>query len=96
MEHFVNYPQFLMNENNTNDLVDHPQHYNQGKFEVIEEMEMLFGREAVKVFCRLNAYKYYRRAPFKGNMQQDYEKGDWYLNYLKELEEKDYYGETPY
>lgn len=37
--------------------VDHPAHY-QGKHECIDVMRAMFGDEAVKGFCRCNAFKY--------------------------------------
>lgn len=70
---------------NKKEMVDHPAHYNQNKFEVIDEMVMLFGIEDVKTFCKLNAYKYKSRAPFKGNQEQDLQKADWYLQRYLDL-----------
>lgn len=63
------------------EVVNHPEHYNQGKYEVIDEMRILFGDEAVKTFCRLNVYKYFRRAELKGK-EEDKKKAEWYLDYL--------------
>ena len=56
-----------------------PSHY-QGK-EVFNQMVTLFGVEEVKVFCRLNAYKYLSRAGKKeGNpIDQEVKKALWYL-----------------
>ena len=68
------------------EMVDHPSHYNQFKRETIEEMRLLFGIEAVKSFCKCNAYKYLRRAKFKGNEEEDLKKAEWYLDYLDKLE----------
>lgn len=78
-------PSLLINEEflESKEMVDHPSHYNQGKREVIEEMRILFGDEAVESFCRLNAYKYMRRAEFKGNKKEDLDKADWYMDYLE-------------
>ncbi len=46
--------------------VEHPSHYQSNdRLECIEEMQLMFGAEAVKTFCRLNAYKYYYRAGCK-------------------------------
>ena len=69
-----------------NNMVDHPSHYNQFKREVIEEMRLLFGDEAVKSFCKLNAYKYIRRADFKGQKEEDLKKAEWYIDYLDKME----------
>lgn len=67
------------------DPVNHPAHYTYGKHECIEEMEILFGREAVISYCRLAAYKYKYRAGHKDDAQLDYQKADWYLDKAKML-----------
>lgn len=67
------------------EMVDHPQHYNTGKREVIEEMRILFGDEQVAAFCKLNAYKYLRRADYKGNKEEDLKKAEWYIDYAAKL-----------
>lgn len=67
------------------DMVNHPSHYNQGKREVIEEMRLMFGDKEVKSFCKLNAYKYMRRAEYKGNKEQDLKKAEWYVDYLEKM-----------
>lgn len=61
------------------DPINHPAHYTYGKRECIDEMEILFGREAVISYCRLAAYKYKYRAGHKGDPALDYAKADWYL-----------------
>ncbi len=66
--------------------VNHPSHYKQGKYETIEKMRLMFGDEAVKTFCKLNAFKYIDRADYKENKEQDLRKAEWYLNYLEEME----------
>lgn len=67
------------------DPVNHPAHYTYGKHECIEEMEILFGREAVISYCRLAAYKYKYRAGHKDDAERDYQKADWYLDKAAEL-----------
>jgi hypothetical protein len=65
--------------------VDHPSHYNrEDAMECIEEMELIFGKEAVKHFCLCNAWKYRYRAADK-NGEEDLKKSDWYLRKYKEL-----------
>ena len=64
--------------------VDHPTHY-QGKNECIDVMIAMFGVEAVKSFCRCNAYKYRFRAD-KKNGEEDIRKAEWYESKLIELE----------
>ena len=64
--------------------VDHPEYY-QGKNECIDVMIAMFGVEAVKSFCRCNAYKYRFRADRK-NGEEDIRKAEWYESKLIELE----------
>ena len=66
------------------DLVNHPNHYTNGGIECIDEMILIFGKEATMHFCLLNAWKYRRRALDK-NGQQDMDKSHWYINKYKEL-----------
>ena len=68
-----------------NDNVNHPQHYTFGKYECLAVMIEVFGVEAVKTFCRLNAWKYQWRADHK-NGTEDIEKAAWYLRKYLELE----------
>ena len=70
---------------NNQEMVDHPAHYNTGKREVIEEMRLIFGDEAVAAFCKLNAYKYMRRADHKGHKEEDLKKAEWYMDYLEKM-----------
>lgn len=68
-------------------MVEHPPHYETGKFECIEVMEETQGKEAVQNFCICNAFKYlYRHA--KKNGLEDVKKAIWYLNKFVELEER--------
>lgn len=67
--------------------VNHPKHYNrEGGMECIDEMILVFGKEAVQNFCLCNAWKYRYRAADK-NGEEDLKKSDWYLNKYKELKE---------
>ena len=73
------------------DNVNNPKHYNrENAFQCIDEMELVFGREAVMNFCLLNAWKYRYRAADK-NGEEDLKKSDWYLKKYKELK-----SELPY
>ena len=73
----------VTNEVATN-AVNHPSHYNQSGMECIDEMVLIFGREATKHFCLLNAWKYRARAMYK-NGQEDMDKANWYIAKYKEL-----------
>lgn len=68
------------------DVVNEPSHYKHGSFEVIDEMVIVFGIKDTIQFCRMNAWKYRARAPFKGNMDQDMAKANRYLEMAAELE----------
>lgn len=69
------------------DNINHPSHY-QGKHECIEVMRAMFGDEAVKGFCRCNAYKYRFRAGRKATSSaaEDIAKAEFYEDYLMKME----------
>lgn len=69
-----------------NDPVNHPEHYTNGAMECIDEMILVFGKEAVKNFCVCNVWKYRYRALTKGGIE-DKKKSDWYVQKYKELSE---------
>lgn len=73
-----------VNEKSVNDNVNHPSHYTTGKYECIDVMIEIFGIEAVKTFCLLNAFKYNYRSGRK-NGRQDIEKAVWCSNKYLEL-----------
>ena len=68
--------------------INHPKHYNTYGIEVIDMMLKIFGKEKVKNFCELNAFKYRMRVGSKpGNgVYKDLAKEDWYLKKKEELE----------
>lgn len=68
------------------DVIERPEHYNHGGMECIDEMILIFGKEAVMHFCVCNAWKYRKRAMYK-NGEEDMKKSDWYMNKYKELSE---------
>ena len=71
------------------DPVNHPAHYETGKYQCIDVMIEVFGVEAVTIFCRLNAFKYNWRSERKGG-REDIEKAVWYLRkYLELTEDKE-------
>lgn len=70
--------------------VNNPEHYNQHAIGCIDEMVILFGKEAVINFCICNAWKYRERAPLYGTPEQDNEKADWYLKKARELQDPIY------
>lgn len=68
------------------DNVNHPSHYETGKFECIEVMLETQGKEAVKSFCVCNAFKYLYRHKNKNELE-DIKKAVWYLKKFIDLEE---------
>lgn len=71
------------NDEKIYDNVEHPAHYETGKYECIEVMEEVFGPDAVKDFCLCNAFKYVYRTNRKNGVE-DLKKAQWYINrYLK-------------
>lgn len=65
--------------------VKNPPHYLQGAYETIDEMIIVFGLEATITYCRMCAWKYRARAPYKDDFFKDQAKADWYLNKACEL-----------
>ncbi len=61
--------------------VNHPKHYNTGKYETIDVIE-----DWKLGFHCGNAVKYISRHQYKGNLKQDIEKAIWYLQrYLERI-----------
>jgi hypothetical protein len=65
--------------------VDHPKHYNQYPFEVLDMMVAIWGRERVIDYCLINAFKYRMRLGYKDDIKLDLEKERWYLDKALEL-----------
>lgn len=74
-------------ESGKEDVVNHPKHYETGKFECIDVMIETQGVQAVINFCICNAFKYIYRHNFKNNLE-DVKKAKWYIDKAIELEEK--------
>ena len=66
----------------TEDAVNHPSHYNYGKIECIEAIEESMSSEAFKGYLKGNTIKYLWRYERKGKKVQDLHKAQWYLNKL--------------
>ena len=67
------------------ELVNHPDHYNQGSMEAIDAMIGAYGKQAVKTFCKINAFKYLWRLGHKDAEEQEVGKIKWYLDKYIEL-----------
>ena len=65
------------------DEIDHPNHYNQGKIEVIDFLE-----DQLLDFRLANVIKYICRYRYKGTPLKDLKKAQWYLNRYIEWYEK--------
>ena len=75
-----------LKETQEKEAVNHPDHYKAGTFECIDVMIELFGIDAVKNFCLLNAFKYLWRCDHKENRSKDVEKAGWYISKFADLE----------
>lgn len=78
-----------MNDFKKVEMVEHPQHYNQGNIECIDAMESAFGTGEVSSFCKLNAFKYLWRAGDKINTVEDLKKARWYIDKIIEIQTRD-------
>lgn len=72
-------------EDANNAAVEHPEHYKTGKIECIDAMVEVYGAEATKDFCLLNAFKYLWRCKHKGKDIEDIKKAKFYLEKYLEL-----------
>jgi len=70
-----------------------PYHYKLYPIETIDMMVSIWGREAVAMYCEINAFKYRMRVGTKisslveDSTTTDLRKERWYLNKAKELRE---------
>lgn len=71
-----------MSEDKKTEMVNHPNHYNCGKIEVIDAIE-----DWNLGFCLGNAVKYIARANHKGKKKEDLQKAKWYIE--RELNKDD-------
>lgn len=71
------------------DVVDHPSHYTQGRFEAIDVIADALTPEMLEGFCIGNVLKYVLRYRHKNGVE-DLRKAQWYLNYaINPLDEGD-------
>ena len=72
------------------DNINHPTHYETGKYECIDVMQEAIGVEDTKGFCLCNAFKYIYRCTKKHvSPVEDVKKAIWYLNKFIELEKRE-------
>lgn len=72
-----------------NDMVNNPEHYNLGKYEVIDIIGDQLGEEGLRGFCLGNSLKYVCRAGKKeeDKTTEDLKKAIWYLDYYIKIRE---------
>ena len=68
------------------DVVNNPNHYNNGSIECIEGIQASMSAEAFAGYLKGNCMKYLWRYNYKGKPVQDLQKAQWYLaELIKEL-----------
>ena len=66
------------------DVVNHPSHYETGKFECFDVMREIYGDAVVKNFSLCNAFKYLYRYSRKNGIE-DIRKAKWYIDHFLEI-----------
>lgn len=74
-------------KNSEQEMVNHPDHYNQGGIECFDVIKAFHGQDAFEGFCAGNVLKYVMRYKHKGQPQKDLEKARVYLNEIIKLYE---------
>ena len=68
-----------MSEDEEEDYVHAPHHYNTGNIECIEAIEESMSSVAFKGYLKGNCIKYLWRYDYKGKQVEDLQKAQWYL-----------------
>ncbi len=68
-----------------NDMVNHPEHYNKGKYETYDVIVDTLGKHEAISYCQGNILKYIMRMWNKDKPLQDAEKAEWYLKAMIKL-----------
>ena len=71
-------------DDNIEDVVNNPNHYNTGGVECIEGIESSMSHDAFLGYLKGNCMKYLWRYEYNGEPLEDLEKAQWYLNLLLE------------
>ena len=69
----------------SDDMVNHPPHYKNGKVECITAIEASMSTEEFKGYPKGNSLKYLWRYQYKGNGIQDLNKSIWYTTKLRDF-----------
>jgi len=72
-------------EEDEEDMVGAPKHYNTGNIECIDAIEESMSSVAFKGYLKGNCMKYLWRYDYKGKSVEDLQKAGWYLNKLTEM-----------
>ena len=71
-----------------NSTVEHPKHYRlEGIREVLDVIRYALSEEEYMGFLKGNVIKYALRAPYKGELEQDWEKAAYYADLVKKSSE---------
>ena len=72
-------------EEEEEDMVGAPKHYNSGNIECIDAIEESMSSHAFKGYLKGNCMKYLWRYDYKGKQVEDLQKAGWYLNKLTKM-----------
>jgi hypothetical protein len=72
-------------DNEVEDVVNNPNHYNTGNIECIDAIEESMSSVAFKGYLKGNCMKYLWRYDYKGKQVEDLQKAGWYLQKLTEM-----------
>ena len=75
--------------NEEEDLINSPEHYNTGNIECIEAIEESMSSVAFKGYLKGNCMKYLWRYDYKGKQVEDLQKTMWYLALLTDIVTKE-------
>jgi len=72
-------------DNEVEDVVNNPDHYNTGAVECIVAIEESMSSVAFKGYLKGNCMKYLWRYDYKGKQVEDLQKAQWYLSRLTQV-----------
>ena len=82
----IDYEPYKFEEETEEDVVNNPNHYNNGSIECIEGIQASMSDEAFAGYLKGNCLKYLWRYDYKGKPVEDLQKAQWYLaELIKEL-----------
>ena len=77
--------EIIAREEEEEDVVNNPDHYNTGNIECIDAIEESMSSVAFKGYLKGNCMKYLWRYDYKGKQVEDLKKAGWYLNKLTKM-----------